>query len=231
MCMGNLVQQKVVDKNGNLTTRWVRDYYNRGSGLSDLPAPKPVSSTEQKLPRGAVKEMKEIKARLTEKLQLEHNETNKHGYGHLHNRYIDSLDAVNSAVANREHDKLLVFDKHMSVEFPPEHLSQCVEYLQSRGHEAIPERFTSELMADFSKLSKKLRTQTIGGYPETIKNLSMDERNGLMDHAAELMFLNPGSGEKVYSLIVDHGITNHDQLTAVLEESGRINTPFIGGIL
>lgn len=236
MYMSNLVQQKVVDKNGNLTTRWVRDpfladVYGASNRASSLPAPKTAFSTDQKLPRGAIKEMKEIKSRLTDRLNSQHKEVNRMGYGFIHNQYMDCLAEINNAVQNRYYERLRVYDKYMDVTFKPEYLTQFVEYLQSQGHDDIADSVSPETMEGFKTLSKKLRTSTIGGYPETIKYMSEEERHDLMDHAAELMFLKPGSGEKIYSLVVDHGIINHDQLTAALEETNRINTPFIGGIL
>lgn len=229
--MTNLVRQQIVDKNGNLTTRWVKD---NGYSISrkSIPAPQQTAFTsESKLPRGAVKEMKEIKARLNERLKAQHKEVNRMGYSFLHDQYTDCLTEVNNAVQNRYYERLRVYDKHMDVTFKPSHLTKFVEYLQSQGHEDIADSTSPETMDGFKKLSKKLRTSTIGGYPETIKHMTEEERNDLMDHAGELMYLNPGSEEKIYSLIVDHGIKNHDQLTAALEESERINTPFIGGIL
>lgn len=229
--MTNLVRQQIVDKNGNLTTRWVKDYGYSTSNRS-LPAPTAVTSTtESKLPRGAVKEMKEIKASLTTRLKAQHKEVNRMGYTFLHDQYTDCLHEVTNAVQNRHYERLRVYDKYMDVNFKPQYLTQFVDYLQSQGHEGIAESLSPETMEGFNALSKKLRTSTLGGYPETIKHMTEEERNDLMDHAGELMYLKPGSEEKIYSLIVDHGIKNHDQLTAALEESDRINTPFIGGIL
>jgi hypothetical protein len=229
--MANLVQRQIVDKNGNLTTRWIRAS-DWDTSTRNIPAPKQaIFTTESKLPRGAVKEMKEIKSRLTEKLKQEHEASNPLGYGYPYDRYMSSLKAVNEAVDNREYDKLRIYDEHMTVTQHPEHLSAFIDHLQAQGHESIPERFTPELMEEFTKLSRKVRTVTLGGFPDALKDLDNDERDAISNRAGELMFLHPGSGEKIYSLIVDHGVTNPDNLTATLEESERINTPFIGGIL
>lgn len=229
--MTNLVQRQIVDKNGNLTTRWIRPS-DWDTSTRNLPAPKQGSfTTESKLPRGAVKEMKEIKSRLTDKLKEEHKVTNLMRYGFAYDRYMDNLKAVSEAVENREYDKLRIYDEHLTVTQPAQSLSDFIDHLQEQGHESIPERFTPELMEEFTKLSYKVRTVTLGGFPDTLKNLDNDERDAISNHAGELMFLNPGSEEKIYSLVVDHGVTDPDNLTATLKESERINTPFIGGIL
>lgn len=229
------MQKKVVDKNGKLTTRWVRDYSaSTAYGISRKALPvHPTASpsvVQEELPRGAVKEMVEIKKHLIHRMKLEYSEINRSSFL-SYDRYTDNLSAVNEAVYNRQYEKVRVYAQYLTVDFPAKHLSQFVDHLQSQGHAGIADNLSHETMDGFKKLSKKMRTVTLGGFPETIKYLTTNERDALMDHASELMYLNPGSAETVYSLIIDLGMTEHNRLSEALTDSDQINKPFLGGFL
>lgn len=230
MNSGRLVPRQVVTKNGVLTTRWTKeDTYFTSS--RHTPIPSPVASPESKLPRGAVKEMRDIRAATTDRLKATYDALVGIQPYRSYERYTEGLAALRSAFENREYDKMKVLGQHLSLTTEPEVILRTFDHLQAREIDNIPEIFTNEAWEDFQNINFVLTVSTIGGPPPTIKPLSRDERLGLANHAAELIFTRPGSADKVYDLIVERGITDPDNLTATLDESEGYSNAVFGGVL
>ena len=229
--MSRLIQRQIVDKNGRLTTRWVRSdaYYYPQSPIK-VPAASPAP--DGKLPRGAVKEMRELKVSITERLAKDYKEyVARNGTYSSNSHYMAALALVKEAALNKEYDKLKVYEKHLSVERNPEYLSSVIDTLRSVTGGDVAEGFTDEFVDDFWKISGKVRHTILAPMPETIKGLTAEERDTIVDYASELMFHNPGSYERLRSFIIDRGIFDYDSLAGALEDSDGIKSAVFDGML
>lgn len=230
--MSKLIQRQMIDKNGRLTTRWVREdayYYPQ----STITPPKPAAhSPESKLPRGAVKEMKALKTSITERLAQDFAayQARERHYARDHN-YRAALVALNDAFQNKEYDKMKVYEKHLGVERNPEYLSAVIDTLRSVTDGDVADGFTDEFVRDFWKISGRVRHAILAPMPETIRGLSEEERTTIVDYASELLFHNPGSYDRLESFIIDRGIFDYDSLAGALEDSKNIKGAVFGGML
>lgn len=222
-----------MDKNGHLTTRWMREdaaYFPTRS----IKAPELRSTSEDKLPRGAVKEMREIRTALTARLKEDYKQAQSRGWNNMYGRdenHQNALVLLKEAFQNKEYDKMRVYEKYLSIDQKPKELSQLVDLLRDMTDGDVADKFTDGFMGEFWKLNRTMKTVTLGGFPPAIKHLSADERNDVMDFASELMFTRPGSGERLTSLITERGITDYDSLASALDESKEINNAVFGGVL
>jgi hypothetical protein len=230
--MSKLIKRQMVDKNGRLTTRWVREdayYYPQSTATPPKPA---IPSSESKLPRGAVKEMRELKSSITERLAKDFAEYQKRERHFTRDdKYRAALASLNEAFQNKEYDKMKVYEKHLSVEHHPEYLSTVIDTLRSVTNGDVADGFTDDFVRDFWKISGRVRHAILAPPPETIRGLSAEERTTIVDYASELLFHNPGSYDRIESFIIDRGIFDYDSLAGALEDSKEIKGAVLGGML
>lgn len=220
MSRNNLVPRTLTDRNGVQTTRWIRPATESKVDLAAIP--KPV------LPRGGVKELTDINRRLKNEIKS----LQKDSYSsRRHYAMKEAGEVLQEAFEGRELEKLRVFDRYLIEAEYPVYLSDTVDALLERGHENIVDGFTQEFFEDSSKFARKVRTHTIGGFPETLKDLTPDERVETHVNGVIVMFENPGSGQKLYDLLVDRGTTKRGEFEALLQASEDIDSPLLGGAL